>query len=279
MLVREGETVAAGQVLARQEDALLSLNLERAARERDRLAARLAELERGPRPEDVTQGRARLAGAEARRTGDEAEYRRLAELVQRELASGSELDAARARWQSSVADVAEARAALQALVEGTTAEELAQARTALAGADAEVELRQVQLARLTLRAPRDGLVDTIPVEAGDRPAPGEVVLVLLADGLPYARAYVPQSIRAHVLPGTEASVRVDGWPGSLRARVRSVAAEPVFTPYFALTERDRSRLAYVAEIELLDADAGSLPVGLPLEVDLPGLAIDSVDAG
>ncbi|GAG92015.1 unnamed protein product, partial [marine sediment metagenome] len=40
-----------------------------------------------------------------------------------------------------------------------------------------------------------------------------------------------------------------------------------FTPYFALTEHDRSRLSYLAEVDV--PDASSLPSGVPLEVDFP----------
>jgi len=49
--------------------------------------------------------------------------------------------------------------------------------------------------------------------------------------------------------------------------VRWVSTDASYTPYFALTEHDRSRLSYLAEIDL--PDASSLPSGLPLEVDFP----------
>ena len=54
---------------------------------------------------------------------------------------------------------------------------------------------------------------------------------------------------------------------SLQGRVRWVSADASFTPYFALTEHDRSRLSYLAEIDL--EDARDLPSGLPLQVDFP----------
>ena len=55
------------------------------------------------------------------------------------------------------------------------------------------------------------------------------------------------------------------------ARVRTVSQEPTFTPYFALTERDRSRLSYVAEITLTGPEASGLPAGVPVRVTFPGL--------
>jgi HlyD family secretion protein len=68
-----------------------------------------------------------------------------------------------------------------------------------------------------------------------------------------------------------AVVRADGMAEPLRGRVRTVAAEASFTPYFALTERDRSRLAYVAEIDLEGEAARALPIGVPVEADFPDL--------
>ena len=47
---------------------------------------------------------------------------------------------------------------------------------------------------------------------------------------------------------------------------RYIAGEASFTPYFALTQRDRSRLAYQAEIDLTEPAALDLPVSVPVEV-------------
>ncbi len=268
--IREGDQVSAGQILALQDDTLARARIARARADREQAAARLEELERGPRSEDIAAARARLDGARARLVGNEAEYRRVGQLVERELASDAELDAARAAWRNAEAEAAEAAAVLAALQAGTTAEELDQGRAALAAADAELVLAGVERDRLTLTAPAAGWIDAVRYEAGDRPPAGAVVAVLLTGSAPYARTYVPQPLRVRVTPGTEALVHVDGMDNAYAARVRFVAADPVFTPYFALTERDRSRLAYVAEVELLDPEAGRLPVGLAVEVDLPG---------
>jgi HlyD family secretion protein len=53
--------------------------------------------------------------------------------------------------------------------------------------------------------------------------------------------------------------------------VRYVASEASFTPYYALTQRDRSRFSYVAEIPLVEEAARELTTGLPVEADFPSL--------
>ena len=66
--------------------------------------------------------------------------------------------------------------------------------------------------------------------------------------------------------GQTVSVTVDGFGQSFEGRVRFVSREAAFTPYFALTERDRGHFTYVAEIDLVEDAARDLPTGLPVEV-------------
>jgi HlyD family secretion protein len=94
---------------------------------------------------------------------------------------------------------------------------------------------------------------------------------MLSDAAPYARVYIPEPVRARIVPGLEATVHLDGLERSYSGEVRFVASDALFTPYFALTQRDRSRLSYLAEIVLTDPDAGDLPTGLPVEVDFPSI--------
>jgi HlyD family secretion protein len=120
-----------------------------------------------------------------------------------------------------------------------------------------------------MRAPRDGRVEALPYKLGERPPTGAPVVVMLADGLPYARIYVPEPLRARVTAGTAVNVSVDGIEGALRGIVRYVSAEAAYTPYYALTQKDRARLSFLAEVTLDDPRAASLPVGLPVQVTLP----------
>jgi HlyD family secretion protein len=48
--------------------------------------------------------------------------------------------------------------------------------------------------------------------------------------------------------------------------VRELAHEAAFTPYYALTQHDRGRLSYLAEVEISGPGADDLPTGVPVEV-------------
>ena len=92
------------------------------------------------------------------------------------------------------------------------------------------------------------------------------MMILLAGEQPYARVYVPESMRVQIKTGTRARIYVDGLENAIEGRVRWVASEAAFTPYFALTERDRGRLSFVAKIDIKE-ERERLPDGVPVEVE------------
>jgi HlyD family secretion protein len=97
---------------------------------------------------------------------------------------------------------------------------------------------------------------------------GATVAVLLARNAPYARIHVPENIRARVKAGDSATIRVDGVERTFAGKVRFISSEAEFTPYYALTQADRSKLSFLAEVEFEDAAAARLPSGVPLDVTL-----------
>jgi HlyD family secretion protein len=262
--VREGAEVIAGQTLLQLDARRVQARLDESRALLAQHEARLAELQRGPRVERITQARATLAGAEGTLDSASHELQRVQPLVKQELLTRQDLDNARSAYDTALAARDAARAALAELEHGTTQEELDQAAAARAAAAAAVRGLEVSLEQLTVRAPVPGVVDDLPLETGERPALGAVVAVLLTGEAPHARVYLPEPLRTRVSVGDAASVYVDGIGQPFHGRVRRVSADPAFTPYYSLTERDRSRLSYLTEVELADEAARKLPAGIPL---------------
>jgi HlyD family secretion protein len=265
--VREGDHVQTGDMLLRLDDMRAQAALDQARAAHQRNKRRLAELVRGPRQEEIIEARARLQGAESELQMRQLEYQRIRALVEDKLASASQLDQERAARDRAKATRDETAAALKALLDGTTIEELDQAHAAVAGSEARVRELQISADRLTVRAPNPGTIDALPFEAGEQPPVGATVVVMLADGQPYGRVYIPAPIRSQVTHGTQANIHVDGVDKDYLGTVRFVSSEAAFTPYFALNERDRSRLTYLAEIDLIEPDAVGLPTGVPITVE------------
>ena len=267
VLIAEGEAVAKGQVLMRHDAQRATARLAEAEAALGQMQARLDELVRGPRSEQISAARANVDGAADELTFRRADYTRVQEIFEKKLASPELLDRAKAALDAAEANSKLRRAQLQELLSGTTIEELAQAEQVLKQAAARRDLIAVDLSRHDIKAPVDGIVDSRLFELGERPAPGQTILVMLPAAQPYARIYVPEHLRVQVKPGMPATIYVDGLDAALDGRVRWVASEAAFTPYYALTERDRGHLTYLAKVDIVE-ERERLPDGVPVEVDL-----------
>jgi HlyD family secretion protein len=259
-----------GQVLARQETDVAAARVAQANAQLDEARHKLTELERGARKETISEARARVEAAKAAAERDDRELVRSEELVKQRLVSQSQLDQARAARNASAASKREADAALAELLNGTRIEQLDQARAAVAAAESAKRELEITDARLILRATRAGVVDALPFKAGERPPKGAPVVVILADSTAFARVYVPEPRRAAIKPRVQAEIHVDGVEQPLKGFVRWVASDAAFTPYYALTQRDRSRLAFLAEVEVTDERVRDIPAGVPVEVRIVG---------
>lgn len=268
LFVEEGDRVTAGAPLARQEAGAMEPRLAQSRASLAEAERRLGDLVEGPRSREIDEARATLKGAESTLTTERREYQRVADLVERKLLSASDLDQARARRDAAQAARDEARARLRLLEEGTRPEQLAQARAAVDRAKAAVAELMVSAERYNVRAPRPGLIEALPYEVGERPPVGAPLVIMLADGAPYARVHVPEPLRVAFAAGTAVEVRIDGVTDPLPGTVRYVSSQASFTPYNSLTQKDRSRLAYLAEITLEGDAASNLPAGVPVQVRL-----------
>ncbi|MDA0995242.1 MAG: HlyD family efflux transporter periplasmic adaptor subunit, partial [Proteobacteria bacterium] len=265
--VIEGETVSAGQIILRQDTARVLTRMDEAQAALQQKRARYDELVRGPRRELILAAQASVSGAQKELEFRQTDLSRAEEVFARQLASPDVRDRAIVARDSAKANLDNLEAKLNELLTGTTIEELRQAEESVRQAEAQVAAIQVDIDRHTTTAPVDGVVDSLLFEPGERPAPGQPIAILLSGEQVYARVYVPESLRVHVESGTAARIYVDGMTESLTGRVRWVASESSFTPYFALTERDRGRLSFVAKVDILDAGK-RLPDGIPVEVEL-----------
>lgn len=266
-LVSEGQPVSRGDALIRLDSSRIDAAITEATAALAQSRARQDELIRGPRREQIVAAQANVAGAERDLEFRKAQLERTTELLQRKLASPELRDQMKAALDAAEASLEYQRARLSELLSGTTVEELRQAEQAVLQLEARLAALNIDRQRHTLVAPVDGVLDSVLFEPGERPLPGQPVAILLSGAHPYARIYVSETLRAQVRAGTPARIYVDGIAEAFDGRVRWIASEAAFTPYFALTEHDRGRLSYFAKVDILDS-RDRLPDGVPVEVEL-----------
>lgn len=269
--VHEGERVVPGQPLLQLEATRTRAELAALEAQSQRARDQLAELQAGPRNEDIAQARANLAASEAEAREAQAYYQRLLPLEDKNYVAAADLDRARAATGNASARVRASRAALDELLHGTRQEQIDQAEAALASAEAQADAQRVLLDKLALVAPRAARVDSLPYRLGDQAPVGAPLAVLLAEDAPYARIYIPEPLRTGVKVGDALKVFVGDRDKPYEGQLRMIRSEPVFTPYYALIGEDVARLSWLAEVSL-GADAAGLPAGLPVRIEFGGAA-------
>lgn len=265
-VVIEGQSVKAGDLLIRQDTSRIEARIAEAEAAVHQARARLDELVRGPRKELIEAARANVQGARDELEFRETDLARAQKVFEQNLASHELRDRAEAARDKARAELESLQARLEELLTGTTPEELRQAEEVINQAEARLETLTIDRERHSPVAPIDGVVDSLLFEIGERPAIGQPMAILLSGSQPYARVFVTEQLRVHVQPGVVARIHVDGLDDPLDGRVRWVASEAAFTPYFALTEHDRGRLSYAAKVDLLNAGT-RLPDGVPVQVE------------
>jgi HlyD family secretion protein len=266
--VPEGTQVTKGTVLARLDDRQQRAELARADARAAQAEAKLTQLRNGPRAQDIAAARARVATRKALLDWAEITYTRNQELLARKDVSQADADRTLALRDAASGWIEEAKQQLEELTAGTRPEEIAAAEAELQVAREEVDYQQELVSKLTIVATRDGVLDSLPWNLGERVMVGSPVAVLLAGAGPYARVYVPEPYRVKIAKGDALKVHVDGIATPYDGRVRWISSDPAFTPYYALNASDRARLMYLAEVDLPES-AADLPNGVPAQVELP----------
>lgn len=207
VLVREGDTVAAGQALVRLESEELSAALLQAQASERAAQARLDGL-RGSARNALQAG---VAQAQSVLDAAEADLRRQQSLLAQGFVSDARLDEARRAAAVARAQLDSARAQAQAN-EDRGGSEIAQAEAQLAQARAASEAARSRLAQATLVAPAAGRVLSRSAEPGQIVQPGKLLLGLALDGPTELIAQLDERYLGQLRVGQLAQVLADAYP-------------------------------------------------------------------
>lgn len=146
------------------------------------------------------------------------------------------------------------------------AKEVDKAKSALAQAEASLVLIDVQIAKLTVTAPMDGVVLTRNVEPGEFVQPGAVALKLADLANLTITVFVPEDRYGEISLGQSAEVTVDSFPGEVfTAVVVQISDKAEFTPRNVQTVEGRSSTVYAIKLKVTDPE-GRLKIGMPADV-------------
>jgi HlyD family secretion protein len=212
--VREGQKVAAGDVLVEFEQEVEKAALAAAVADVAAARAQLQRSVRGNRSEDVA---AALADADNVRARAELSRGVLERLEQVQRGGGATVDEVERARRQAEADAAAARASesrRQAVVAGSRREDVELARAQLAAAESRRDQAQAALDRLTVRAPVAGEVLQVKYRVGEYYQPGSDPLITLGDTSQIrVRMDVDERDIGRVQLGAPMIVRANAFPG------------------------------------------------------------------
>ena len=266
--IKEGSDVKKGDVLVTLRSLQQQSRLDKARASQQQAEFYLKRLTNGARPEDIAEAQALVVQNQANLEEKQDEYVRFQKLYNKRVVSAADRERVLAQRDIAQAELTVAENKLKKLLNGERLEDIKQAQASLLAAKSEVQLQQEFLNDYTIKATRDGLLESLPFHVGDRVASNNTVAILTAHTVPYARVYVPEPYRVKLKAGDILKVHIDGVEKSYQGTLRWIATQPSFTPYYALSGDDRSRLVYLAEIDL-PPDGKDLPAGIPVQVEMP----------
>lgn len=168
--VRDYQAVKEGDVLARIDERIYQ---QKVAQARATLAGQKAALDNSRQQEasakaSIASSEAQVLGAKAALRRAELASERVSQLAARSVASTSEVESAQATFEQAKAAEAQAEAAVEVNRQSlaTIIVNRGSLQAAVAGAEASVELAEIDLSNTAIRAPRDGHLGEVGVRLG-----------------------------------------------------------------------------------------------------------------
>jgi HlyD family secretion protein len=278
-LVDEGDTVAAGQIVARLDDVDQKLQVARAEAQAASTKAFLTQLESGSRAEEVAQARAQLQQARAAAKAADSRLKlaeddvgRSRDLRVQEVISQQKFDELQTIYETSLnssreaaARVRSAEANLDLVLAGPRKEEIEQARAQLAAGAQALAMARQQLADTVLQSPTDGAVLSKAAEPGAYLNPGTPVITVGRLDQVWLRGYINETDLGRIRLQQPARVTTDTYPeNEYPGKVSFISDQAEFTPKTVQTYEERVKLMYRIKISL-DNPRQELKAGMPAD--------------
>jgi HlyD family secretion protein len=261
---QEGDSVKAGDVVAKIDPADYELRRDEA---RAGLALAQAQLDlmlAGARDEDIQRAREQVNEAKAAAGAAEADYLRIKQVFEKKSATQKQMDDARAQAERTTATLAAAEQGLVKLTRGNRQEEIRISQAQVDQARARLAVAEKAVADCTITAPMDGTVTTRAREEGEIVSPGSILLTLSRLDEVWLSIYAPEDRLSRVKLGAKARVKLDGDKQMYEGAVTFISPEAEFTPKNVQTPDERAKLVYRVKITLANPD-GLFKPGMPAD--------------
>lgn len=223
VLVSEGDLVSAGQPLAQLDTQNLLTQRRQLEAQLAEAQARLLELERGARQEDIAAAQAKVRDIESQLQLQQQQRSRREYLYAEGAISREQLDEFAFGAETLEARLDQAKSNLNELLNGTRPEQVAAQQAVVQQLEASIADVDINLSKSTLKAPFDGIVSAQEADEGVVVGAGQSVVRLVESKAPEARIGMPDSAASTLKPGLPVTVSLGS--DQYAATVKSVLPE------------------------------------------------------
>lgn len=291
LLVREGDAVAAGQVMVQLDDVQVRARVKQAQEGWNALEARVQGTHENlavlnlqvplgieAAESKVREVTAKLQQALAVEKESRNELNRMRLLYKKGNISLQELELKERQWDVAYHDITAMQSLLAQAKKDLAQAELGWRRIRANEAEvvalehqrdqAEAALEEVEsvLADLTIRAPSNGTITTRLVDIGEVVAAGAPLFEMVDLDRLYLQVYVPEFQIGKIRLGLSARIFTDAFPERpFPAVVRYIASRAEFTPKEVQTPDERVKLTYAVKLYLEENPEHRLTPGMPAD--------------
>jgi HlyD family secretion protein len=235
LLVKQGDRVEAGQLLATMDNSNLAGQLIQAQGQVASAEANLQKLLAGNRTQDIAQAGANLNSDRANLQKEEFTFNQNQKLFKDGAISERELENSRSAYNAAKAKVAQTEQALSLQQAGSRPEDIAQARAQVISAQGSLQVIQAQIEDTAIRAPFSGIVTrkyadpgafVTPTTSGSSVSSATASSILSLASTNRAIANVAEVNIALVKLGQEVKIQADAYPGeSFKGKVIEISPQ------------------------------------------------------
>jgi len=272
VFVKVGDKVTKGQPLFQIRNFTQKAEVESARAALAMADAKLKKLEASPRPEEIPPLEAKVREGESNVADARKQLELWEAIYDKDKRAVSEDDIVRRRFALSTAQakLEAAKADLALTKAGTWKPDLEVARAEVASAKAEMQVREAELERLTIKAPADGTILQVKIHEGEYATAGvlQTPLIVMGDtDTLVVRVDVDENDAWRFRPGAKAVAYVRG-NRDLFTDVTYYRVEPYVVPKKSLTGESTERVDTRVLQVLYSFPRSALPVYVGQQMDV-----------
>lgn len=269
VLVNKGDVVKDGQKLVKLESFDANNVLLRADEKLLAERALLNNLGSGERPEELEIIRSQLKKARSAESQAKRQLERYRSLYAKKAISISEWENIKDESAQKSAQVEELIHQLKARKLPARQDEINKQRSQVEAAKLEQDKARWDVEQTTIISPVNAKVFDVLYKAGERPSAGRPIVSLLPPNNIRVRFFIPEAKLAKFKTGMKVKLSCDACSSAVWGVVNYISPEAEFTPPVIYSTKRREKLIYMAEAIPTPAQAATLKVGQPFEVEIP----------